>query len=67
MPRKSHLMCHFVLPRKIDSERFHKIETYNPRCHAHYLRVSEAAELYRDVARWLAEAYEVGEQKHLVS
>ena len=67
MPRKSHLMCHFVLPRKIDNERFHKIETYNPHCHAHYLRVSEEAEFDRDVAHWLAEAYEVGEQKHLAS
>jgi hypothetical protein len=65
-PRKSHLICHFVLPRRIDHERFHKIETFNPRCHAHYLRISEEAELDVDVAGWLKEAYEVGEQKHLV-
>ena len=65
MPRKSHLICHFVLPRKIDNERFYKIETFNPRCHAHYLRVSEEAELDRDVARWLKEAYQVGQQKFL--
>jgi uncharacterized protein DUF5655 len=65
-PRKSHLLCHFILSRKIDNPRFHKIETFNPRCHAHYLRVSEDAELDAEVARWLREAYEVGEQKHLL-
>jgi hypothetical protein len=65
MPRKSHLICHFILPRRIESPRFHKIETFNPRCHAHYLRVTEEADLNDEVARWLAEAYEVGEQKHL--
>ncbi len=59
-PRKSHLICHFILPRKIDSERFHKIETFNPCCHAHYLRVNDDADLDGDVARWLKEAYEVG-------
>lgn len=65
MPRKSHLICHFVLPRKIDSERFYKIETFNPRCHVHCLRVSEEADLDGDVARWLKEAYQVGQQRFL--
>lgn len=62
-PRKSHLLCHFILPRKIDNERFYKIETFSPRCHAHYLRVNEEADLDRDVACWLKKAYEVGQQK----
>lgn len=66
-PRKSHLLCHFILPRKIDSERFYKIETFNPRCHAHYLRVMEEADLDADVARWLREAYEIGKQKYLAA
>lgn len=65
MPRKSHLICHFILPRRIESPRFYKIETFNPHCHAHYLRVTEEDELDREVVRWLAKAYEVGEQKHL--
>jgi hypothetical protein len=64
-PRKSHLLCHFILTRKIDNGRFHKIETFNPRCHAHYLRVNEEADLDAEVAPWLKEAYEVGEQKYL--
>jgi hypothetical protein len=66
MPRKSHLICHFILRRKIDNERFHKIETFNPRCHAHYLRVAEEADLDTNVARWLNEAYKGGKQTHLL-
>ena len=48
-----------------ENSRFHKIETFNPCCHAHYLRVTEETDLNTEVARWLAEAYEVGQQKHL--
>ena len=65
MPRKSYLICHLILPHKIDNHRFEKIETFNPRCHAHYLRISSEDELDTDVARWLKEAYAVGQQKHL--
>jgi hypothetical protein len=64
-PRKSFLICHFVLRRRIDDDRFEKIETFSPRCHAHYLRVESQCDLNRDVARWLKEAYQVGEQKGL--
>lgn len=64
-PRKSFLICHFILPRRIGGARFYKIETFTPRCHAHYLRVRERGDLDREVARWLREAYEVGEQRHL--
>lgn len=66
-PRKSHLIVHFVLPRLIESDRFHKIETYTPTCHAHYMRVSELGDLDADVRQWLKLAYEVGEQLHLRS
>ena len=65
-PRKSHLICHFISSRRIDSRRFRKIETFNPLCHAHYLRVNSEKDLNRDVASWLNEAYAVGQQKHLL-
>ena len=64
-PRKSYLTCHFILPRKVENQRFARIETIGPRCHAHYLRVDDEADLDNDVARWLREAYAVGQQKHL--
>lgn len=67
MPRKSHLLCHFILPRKIDNGRFRKIETFSPRCHAHYLRVDEKADLDAEIAWYLKQAYAVGQQKHLES
>lgn len=64
-PRKSYLLCHFVLPRPIDSDRFQKIEKFSPRCYGHYLPVHSAAELDHDVAAWLQEAYAMGQQKDL--
>jgi Domain of unknown function (DUF5655) len=57
-PRKSHLICHFILPRKIGKKRFQKIERYGRRCYGHYLRVESKTELNSDVARWLKEAYD---------
>lgn len=62
-PRKSHLMCAFILPREIKSDRFQKVENYGPRSYGHYLPVRCEAELDADVARWLKEAYRRGEQK----
>ena len=64
-PRKSHLICHFILAHKSDSERFEKIQTFGPHCHAHYLRINSKEELDNQVARWLKEAYTVGQQMHL--
>lgn len=65
MPRKSHLICHFILARRIESPRFHKIETFRARCHAHYLRVHSEEQLDADVEHWLKESYNVGRQKYL--
>jgi predicted RNase H-related nuclease YkuK (DUF458 family) len=64
-PAQIVLVCHFILPRKIDNGRFYKIETFNPRCHAHYLRVDEEADLDDEIALHLKHAYAVGQQKHL--
>jgi hypothetical protein len=61
-PHKSHLICHFILPRKVENKRFSKIETFNPRCHAHSMRVDNEAELNDNVGRWLKQAYKVGAQ-----
>ena len=64
-PRKSYLICHFILPHKIDNDRFQKIETFSRHCHAHYLRIADQSELGNDVARWLKQAYAVGQQEYL--
>jgi len=65
-PRKSCLICHFILPRRIEDRRFHKVETFGPRCHGHYLRIDSERDLDGDVAGWLKQAYEVGQQKQLL-
>ncbi|MGI8435311.1 MAG: hypothetical protein ACR2NX_00155 [Chthoniobacterales bacterium] len=52
-------------PRRIESPRFHQIETFSPHGHADNLRVHEAADLDHEVAKWLGEAYQVGRQLHL--
>jgi hypothetical protein len=59
------LDAHVVLTRRIDSPRFHRIETLTPTCYVHYFRVHSPDELDDEVASWLREAYAVGEQKHL--
>ena len=55
----------FWLPRRIESPRFRKIETIYPNAHIHLLRITNSAELDAEVAGWLAEAYDVGCQRHL--
>jgi Domain of unknown function (DUF5655) len=51
MPRKSHLICHFILGRKIDDTRFQRVETFSPRCHTHYLRIDSEEQLDAELAR----------------
>lgn len=57
----------FWLPRRIDSPRFHKIETITPDVHLHLVRVTKPEELDAEIAAWLREAYAVGRQEHLTS
>jgi hypothetical protein len=56
---------HVVLARRFERPRFRKIETISPRNHVHHFRLMSAAEVDDEVESWLAEAYAVGEQKHL--
>jgi hypothetical protein len=56
---------HVVLARRLEQPRFRKVETISPRNHVHHFRLSSAAEVDEQVQSWFAEAYTVGEQKHL--
>jgi hypothetical protein len=56
---------HVVLARRLENPRFRRIETISPRNHLHAFRFASVAELDSEVAAWLAEAYRVGEQRHL--
>lgn len=65
MPRRTWLDGHLVLARRIDSPRFRRIEMYSPRNVLHAFRLSSPDEVDEEFGAWLAEAYEVGEQRHL--
>jgi hypothetical protein len=65
MLRRDHLDGHVVLARRLESPRFTHVETYSPRNHLHAFRFTSADEIDDEVAEWIAEAYAVGEQKHL--
>jgi hypothetical protein len=66
-PRVNWLDGHVVLARRLEHPRFRKIESISPRNHVHHFRLVETSDVDREVAAWLREAYEVGQQHHLRS
>ena len=56
---------HVVLARRLEHPRFRRVETFSPRNHLHQFRLERLEEVDEEVAAWLAEAYQVGEQRHL--
>jgi Domain of unknown function (DUF5655) len=56
---------HVVLARRLEHPRFRRIESFSPRSHLHQFRLEGLDEVDEEVAAWLAEAYRVGEQRHL--
>jgi hypothetical protein len=64
MPRRHWLNGHLVLARTVDSPRFLRVETYSPRNVVHTFRLTSPADVDDEFVAWLAEAYQVGAQKH---
>lgn len=58
---------HVVLARRLESPRFRKIETISPRNHVHAFRLTSLEDIDEELTTWIAEAYQVGEQRHLHS
>jgi Domain of unknown function (DUF5655) len=58
---------HVVLARRVESPRFRRIESISPRNHVHAFRLSALEEIDAELTAWIAEAYLVGEQRHLRS
>ena len=56
---------HVVLARRLEHPRFRRVETFSPRNHLHQFRLERLQDVDEEVAAWLAEAYQVGEQRHL--
>ncbi len=55
----------FILPAPVDDPRIRSIELYGPTSFGHRLRLEAAAEVDRDVRRWLCEAHRRGLQDTL--
>jgi hypothetical protein len=64
-PRRQWIDGHVVLARRLEHPRFRKIETFSPRNHLHAFRLSAPEDVDGVLRGWLAEAYRVGEQRHL--
>ena len=56
---------HVVLARRRESPRFRRIDVVSPRNQVHLFRLHSPDEVDAEVASWLAEAYQVGAQRHL--
>ena len=64
-PRRAWLDGHVVLARRRDSPRLRSVQTFSPRNHVHVFRLEKLDDIDAEFREWLAEAYAVGEQKHL--
>ncbi len=56
---------HVVLARRLENAHFRRIDFISPRNQVHVFRLEQPADVDAEVEAWLAEAYSVGEQKHL--
>jgi hypothetical protein len=65
MPRAHWLDGHVVLARRRESARFRRIDVYSRQNVVHAFRLTAPEEVDDEVRSWLAEAYAVGEQRHL--
>jgi hypothetical protein len=64
-PRANWLDGHVVLARRFEHHRFRKVQTISPRNHVHTFRLSTGRDVDAEFRAWLAEAYAVGEQRHI--
>jgi hypothetical protein len=64
MPRRRWVDGHVVLARRLEDPRFTRIETFSPRNHLHAFRLTSPDEVDAQFGAWLAEAYDVGMQRH---
>ena len=58
-PAKNHFDVSFALHRWLASPRIVKTIDYGPRWRAHYVRISAAADLDRELRAWLQESHDV--------
>ena len=64
-PRQRHLNATFVLTRPLESERLARVEYVAPYYYVHRLRLERPEDVDDELRGWLAEAYEIGTQRHV--
>jgi Domain of unknown function (DUF5655) len=64
-PRARWIDGHVVLSRRLEHPRFRRVDTISPRNHVHHFRLTSVSDVDAELAAWLREAYDVGEQRHL--
>ena len=64
-PRANWLDGHVVLARRFEHPRFRNVQTISPRNHVHTFRLTTCGDVDAEFREWLAEAYAVGEQRHI--
>ena len=64
--RRNWVDGHVVLARRLENPRFRRLQTFSLRNHLHAFRFEHIDEIDDEVAAWFAQAYRVGEQRHLV-
>ena len=64
-PRKDFLVASFLLTTPIESGRLTRVEYLPPFYYVHRLRLRRPADIDAELKRWLAEAYQVGAQRHV--
>jgi hypothetical protein len=64
-PRSRWVDGHVVLSRRFEHPRFRRIDTISVRNHVHRFRLASISDVDREFEAWLAEAYAVGQQRHL--
>ncbi|MCL5428965.1 MAG: DUF5655 domain-containing protein [Chloroflexi bacterium] len=66
-PRKEYFDCGLFLKRRINNPRFWKIEHLGASNYIHHIKLHSADQFDAEFKTWLQEAYQVGEQRHLLT
>jgi hypothetical protein len=64
-PRKDHLAANFVLTTPIQSARLTRVDYVPPYYYVHRLRLRRPADVDAELRGWVAQAYQVGAQRHV--
>ena len=64
-PRRDHLLANFVLTTPVQSPRL-RVEYIPPYYYVHRLRLRTVEDVDPELEVWLADAYQVGAQRHVV-